>query len=305
MAILKQIAKIIVSEHAFRPITGKILLTGRQSVVPSEQEVKEYLQEFGITPKQVDIKLDEDTREAKTGWMSDDSFFSMFTDAEIHSVDVTDYENASIIHDMNFPVPDEHKGQYDFIYNGSVMDNIFNAAQFLINCSDLLAPGGRVVHVESAALIGRSYNTFTADWFNDYYAINRFKDCKVFYARLRWRVLGGRWKMFQLKSFQDEAMTVHKHTKMASVWPHLVVCVAEKGEDSTAHMVPIQHQYRPEDEHWDTYFESFRRFQTTKRHPLGYGKPTAPSRDYKQKIRKFFHRPMIVSRTNAKYVQKL
>lgn len=296
---------MIVSEHAFRPIKGKILLTGRQSVVPSEQEVRDYLLEFGVEPKTIDVELDNDTREAKDGWITDSSFFSMFTDAEIHSVDVTDYENASIIHDMNFPIPDEYKGKFDFIYNGSVMDNIFNPTQFLINCSDLLAPGGRVIHAESAALIGRSYNTFTADWFNDYYAINKFRDCKVYYARLKWRVLGERWKIFQLRSFQDDAMTVHKHTKMASIWPHLVLCLAEKDENSTSEMIPIQHQYRPKDENWDTYFESFRRFESTKRHPLGYGKPTRPSRDYKQKFRKFLHRPMVISRTNCKYLQKL
>lgn len=141
MGIHKQIAKLIVAEHARRPIKGRILLIGRQTVSPSEPEIRGYLAEFGLPTRKVLIEADHDTRYADEGSISDKTFFALFTDATFSALDVTDYEKADVVHDMNEPIPDHLRGQFDFIYNGSCLDNVFNPAVFLRNCSELLAPG--------------------------------------------------------------------------------------------------------------------------------------------------------------------
>ena len=49
--------------------------------------------------------------------------------SEIKNVDVLDvsaYEGANKLHDINYPIPNELRHKYDFIFDSSVLDNLFN-----------------------------------------------------------------------------------------------------------------------------------------------------------------------------------
>ncbi len=305
MAITKQIAKMILSEHARRPITGNLVMGGRQTVVPSIEEIREYMAEFGIPERETEFEIDQDTLAATGEGILDRNFFSMFTDAKFHSIDVTDYENAEIIHDMNYPLPDKFKGNFDFIFDGGVMDNIFNPAQFLMNCSELLRPGGRIIHSEVGSLWRGAYSIFSADYFLDYYALNNYEDCAVYYAQVRGNMLKTRWQLSQIQPFKDGEQDKVQKAYVSSKWPHLILAVAEKGEQSTSQKMPIQLVYRPKDDDWDTYLESCRRFARKKREPNIFGRPTRHKFDLESRLRFFFKNPVLYNRTNAKFVQNL
>lgn len=306
MSITKPLAKMILCEHVHRPIKGTILLMGSQTIVPSEKEVRSYLQEFGIPERDVVIERDTYTRGAREDSISDKSFFALFTDAECKSLDVTDYESADIVHDMNTEIPEALKGKIDFIYDGGAMDNLFNPAQFIVNCSELLAPGGRIVHCELASMWRGAYVMYSPNFFHDYYALNEYEDCKVFYAKFKWSMTMERWKLSMLQPFKDSEMKVHRnHTYSASMWPHVVIAIAEKGAESTSQKMPIQSVYRPKDEDWETYLTSFRRFAQKERYPTGFGRPTRYELDLRKRLKVFLKRPLPFSATNTKYIQKL
>jgi hypothetical protein len=55
----------------------------------------------------------------------------------IDSIDASSYEHASIIHNMNTPVPSEIN-KYDFIYDGGTIEHIFNTPQVCENIIHML-----------------------------------------------------------------------------------------------------------------------------------------------------------------------
>jgi SAM-dependent methyltransferase len=63
----------------------------------------------------------------------------------IETMDVSDYEGATILHDMNEPVPEALHGQFDFIFDGGTIEHVFDVATALKNVFHMLRPGGRFV----------------------------------------------------------------------------------------------------------------------------------------------------------------
>ena len=138
------------------------------------------------------------------------------------------------------------ENRFDFIYNGSVLDNVWDPVMSLRNMSRLLKPGGRIVHLEHGTRVNGPYLTFPPDWFHDYYSVNNFADCKTYFAtfptpeqwngQLNWV----HWEPVTIKG--DTAHTTGTCTSPRSEF--FTICIAEKGPDSTYDKTPTQFQYR-------------------------------------------------------------
>lgn len=59
----------------------------------------------------------------------------------VDSIDNSNYENATIIHNLNNPIPSNFK-KYDFIFDGGTTEHIFNTAQVCENIINLLEIDG-------------------------------------------------------------------------------------------------------------------------------------------------------------------
>ncbi len=55
---------------------------------------------------------------------------------------MSDREKADFIFDLAHGVPDDLLGRFDFIYNGSVLDNVFDPATCIRNVARMLKPNG-------------------------------------------------------------------------------------------------------------------------------------------------------------------
>src|SRR5262245_50868112 len=132
MAIPAPLAEFIILEHARQPLGRRILSLGRQTILFDNQTLDRLLDTCGVKRLSDQITIDTVTTEAKLSpersFITDDSFYKAFTSSSYEVMDVTNYEGASIIHDLCEPVPDELIGQFNFIFNGSVLDNIFDPA---------------------------------------------------------------------------------------------------------------------------------------------------------------------------------
>jgi len=68
----------------------------------------------------------------------------------VDSIDNSSYEGASIIHNMNNPIPTDlcrDKGGYDYIFDGGTTEHIFNTPQVCENIINLLNVGGIYVAI--------------------------------------------------------------------------------------------------------------------------------------------------------------
>lgn len=92
-------------------------------------------------------------------------FISQYLHAtNVDEIDASPYEGASIIHDMNYPIPGEYHQQYDFLYDGGTTEHIFDIRQVFANINDLVKPGGCVaVTVPANNHLGHGFYQFSPE----------------------------------------------------------------------------------------------------------------------------------------------
>src|SRR5262249_48931769 len=159
---------LLLQEHRRKPISGDFLFIGRQTVPFDENKAAEYLRVNKVPARTVEIQKDVKTRARKPNSITDTTFVNMFCDARVRALDVSDYEGAEVIHDMNLPLPSNLFGVADFVFDGSCMDNIFNPVLALQNMVKLVRPGGRLFMFEHGTVIMGAYVAFHPAWFKDY-----------------------------------------------------------------------------------------------------------------------------------------
>lgn len=146
MGINLQILKTMLHENHHRPIEGRVLLIGKSTVGVNSQNIKSLASSYGIKIDSTDfITRDVVTKRSSQEFWVDDVELMKNLFPGIKSVDVLDvssYEGANIIADLNMPLPSNLHGKFDFVYDSSVLDNIFNPAQMIQNVALMLKNGG-------------------------------------------------------------------------------------------------------------------------------------------------------------------
>jgi hypothetical protein len=265
MGIPAPLAEFFLAEHKFRPLSGKMLSLGRQTILFEEEVLGRLLDAHSVSRLSSVVEIDQLTTEARqspeTRFITDESFFAAFSDAQYDVLDVSDYEGATIVHDLCKPLPEELAGRFDFIFNGSVLDNIFDPAGALRNISRMLAPNGRVMHIEMASNLAFEYLTYSPDWFLDYYVANRFSDCKIYVCTFRDvdELKYGPWRVFNYSPRSGAGCSLREVVTEHAV----LVVVAEKKADSTWDESPIQWCYRGEAEK-SAFLQSFAQFDASR-----------------------------------------
>jgi len=104
----------------------------------------------------------------------------------VDSIDNSDYESATHVHDMNNVLPDSLYGKYDTVIDGGCLEHIYNVPQALKNCSLLCKPGGQILHmVPTNNLCGHGFWQFSPElFFSLYSGANGYTGTEVFIADL-------------------------------------------------------------------------------------------------------------------------
>ncbi|MCP3969651.1 MAG: methyltransferase domain-containing protein [Rhodobacteraceae bacterium] len=120
---------------------GRSLGLGRQQFQiesPCAKLYEKTLRRFDLTGKRFD-------------YLQEDGFYETLMRklgfGEIESMDFSDYEGATILHDLNKPIPSDLEGRFDFILDGGTIEHVFNIPVVLENVFRMLKPGGRFVSV--------------------------------------------------------------------------------------------------------------------------------------------------------------
>lgn len=243
--IVPTLARLIVREHLYKPIRGKVLTLGRQTITMTyEQTIELFRQEGYVPPLEVTegivINHDQKTRVGKKGtnFITDDVFFGLLGVKELTVIDVSEYEGATILHDLNKPIPQSLYEQFDFIIDGGTFDHMFDIRTAFENVVKMLKIGGRIFQWNAASnFTGAAYISFGPDLFYDYYVLNQFVDCKVYVAEVDTLSQRELWDFYEFEG-RDE----YSHLRSERI--QMIVVLAEKGTSSTWDRMPIQVQYR-------------------------------------------------------------
>ncbi len=95
-----------------------------------------------------------------------DVFFKTLGAMNLTSLDYSDYEGATVIHDMNHPVPDELKSRFSVVLDGGSLEHVFNFPIAIQNCMKMVAPGGHFMTITPVNnFMGHGFYQFSPELF--------------------------------------------------------------------------------------------------------------------------------------------
>ena len=117
--------------------------------------------------------LEQDYNEGKIDSVT---MFKMMGFSLVHSLDVSDYEGAEIIFDLNNrDLPQSLINAYDYIYDGGTLEHVFDIAGALISTSKMLKEGGIIIHdLPAHNWLDHGFYCISPTLLIDYYNVNRF-----------------------------------------------------------------------------------------------------------------------------------
>jgi hypothetical protein len=82
----------------------------------------------------------------------------------IDSIDASPYEGATLVYDLNDPIPMEVQGKYDTVFDGGSLEHIFNVPTALRSLMQIVQIGGTVLSVNGAnGFLGHGFFQFSAE----------------------------------------------------------------------------------------------------------------------------------------------
>lgn len=100
-----------------------------------------------LLKKSIRRNLDTDSGNLESEYA--DGFFQTLGILQLDVLDISEYEGANVIHDLNLELPPTMK-QYSLVIDIGTLEHVFDIAQGLQNIKDLCLPGGYVLMLSPA-----------------------------------------------------------------------------------------------------------------------------------------------------------
>ncbi|MEO7793174.1 MAG: hypothetical protein ABIV06_00260 [Thermoanaerobaculia bacterium] len=247
MGIPRGTARLLLDEARERPFSGKLLELGRMSVYATRKEMVGWAreQQTALRPllPGVDLALSHQPELAAAGCLDDRSFFRLLGCESVESADVSDWEGADHILDLNLPVPAGLVGRYDTLFEAGTLQHLFDLPQVFANLHSLLKEGGRIIHgmAPSTNHVDHGFYMFSPTLFHDFYAANGWRiEAEYFFEFFpywfRGRFHSTPWK---IRRYTPGCLDALAYGGFGARQVALFV-VATKVEGSTADRIPQQ-----------------------------------------------------------------
>ena len=84
----------------------------------------------------------------------------------VDSLDYAAYEGATVLHDLNQPLPEELKDQWDTVIDSGTIEHVFDFPQAMRTYMELVKPGGSLILMTTANnFFGHGFYQFSAELF--------------------------------------------------------------------------------------------------------------------------------------------
>ena len=231
---------LLLMEHVREPFSGPVLAYGKQSTNVGFEGVLQMLGALHIRPDPAGMLDPPPAGE----YIDFARLVRLLGLGELQTLDVSAYEGAEIIADLNVPVPAELVGRFGWIVDGGTMEHVFDVRQGMKNTAEMLRPGGRAVHISpSNNYVNHGFVQLSPSFYRDYYVANGFADVRgIMIVQPRADILSTEWNLFQY----DHATMGGANSMLCSEDTQLgVYFTARKTAASTSDRVPLPAADRP------------------------------------------------------------
>lgn len=204
------------------------LMLGRQQLFTTSEEIGKQFEYFGIDNR--GFSLD----------MYAEPLFKYLGASVADSMDLSDYEGATIIHDLNEPIPLHLRQRYSVVFDGGTLEHVYNFPLAIKNCMQMLKVGGTFLSITPANnQCGHGFYQFSPELF-----FSLFKESAGFKLKiLLLRVQNSGNREADWYTVQDPHV-IKKRVTLTNSLPTYLLVMAEKLTDlDQLDLKPFQSDY--------------------------------------------------------------
>jgi len=155
---------------------------------------------------------------------------------KIGNLDISGYENAGLIHDLNLPIPREWHGSWDLVIDPGTCEHVWNFTQAVENAVKPVRPGGWIYfHSPCEGMAGHGFYQISPEFFYRTFSPERgFPVCDVWLNR----PCGSR-RIYHVRDSREAGQRNPSPEK-----PSLLFCLTHKSEHSISASPPVQSDYQ-------------------------------------------------------------
>lgn len=161
MGLEIQSLRLLLIARGFGAAFDRVVTLGRQDLLLTPSQILTTCLQFGVPMEEheaIQIPL--------TGERFCEPLFHKLGATTVDSIDATDFEGATIIHDLNRPIPEPLKGSYDVVFDGGTLEHIFDFPTAIRGCLELPKLGGHFIMASPANnQMGHGFYQFSPDLF--------------------------------------------------------------------------------------------------------------------------------------------
>src|ERR1041384_1061854 len=136
MGIDIETARFLLARRGEKSSFERCATLGRQHYYVSNRETRGLLREFGLPQDDFPHLF---PKEYPT---YSEPFWQMLGAKTLHTIDASDFEGATHVHDLNQPVPNSWKAAYDLVCDCGTLEHVFNFPAAIRNCMEIVKIGG-------------------------------------------------------------------------------------------------------------------------------------------------------------------
>lgn len=142
MALIRDSAAFLAAAKRSGADFDRTLTIGRQGLVASPAGLRRGLREAGL-----DISYSRAEAVLREGQGYCEPLLHHLGARVADSLDASEFEGATIVHDLNRPLPDELRGRYSMVIDCGTLEHVFTFPRAIRTCMEAVAVGGHLAMI--------------------------------------------------------------------------------------------------------------------------------------------------------------
>lgn len=171
--------KFLLRAHRSGVRFARTATLGRQELFINARHLRKILRGFGVPDGDAEARRllaeSDGFAEPLLRWLGGE---------QISSIDASSYEGASLVHDMNVPIPESMRNAFSVVIDGGTLEHVFNFPVAIKNCMEMVEVGGHLLLMTPANnFMGHGFYQFSPElFFRIFSAENGFEASRVIFT---------------------------------------------------------------------------------------------------------------------------
>ncbi len=161
MGIELQTIKLLLLARQAGVDFSDLLTIGRQDLLVTAPALRSVFAGFGEDLSELDSQRLSGSEDRFS-----DALFRWLGARNVDSLDISNFEGASLTHDLNLPLPDDMAKRFSVVFDGGTLEHIFNCSTAMATYMSLPRVGGHlIIAVPANNEMGHGFYQFSPEFF--------------------------------------------------------------------------------------------------------------------------------------------